>query len=521
MPADTKTPTKKEVKEPQFNSNELPPELLSLLSGGAMKAAMISMLLGPGPMETGEVNIMRTGDKIILPEGMDEDQAIIWLRREKEARETEIAIHHSIPCFPLDGLHALAVAMKRTFGFTELKGDSGWWGNTPPHLVKVDIGSKGQFVQVPYCKMAPPSWGGGYIEPAIANSSALIIRGKIRKKHEASVKQLLELTEKIVRAESIYKGKAIKLDLSFLPQVAGGNIAYNPDEHRPIFMDVSEVTEDMLILNDETQHDLDISVMLRLKQPDACRANGISIKLGVLGSGSFGTGKSTAGLVVAAVAEQHNYTFINCVSQDQIVQAMELARMYAPAVLFCEDIDPIVSGQRNAQMNAVLEGLDGIEAKGKEVIYMFTTNFVDKINPAFMRPGRIDMLINFGKPDSTTAARFVKRFTTDSDGKSLLEPDADMTIIGAATEGNVPAAINEIVRSAKCRAMLRDGKELVGKVTTHDIAISASSKKRHLELTQERKKVTNAQMLVEAHRLIGNLADGSWEGSDEYEMSFA
>jgi SpoVK/Ycf46/Vps4 family AAA+-type ATPase len=170
-------------------------------------------------------------------------------------------------------------------------------------------------------------------------------------------------------------------------------------------------------------------------------------------------------------------------------------------------------------MNAVLEGLDGIDAKGKDVIYMFTTNFVEKINPAFMRPGRIDTMLHFGLPDAKTSARFVEKFTTDPDGHSLLEKDADMAIIGGATEGNVPAAIHEIVRNAKCRAMLRDGVDLVGKVTTHDIAISASSKRRHLELTKEKKVTTVADMLVIAHRLIDDVRDNSVSGNEPFDIA--
>lgn len=470
---------------------------------------MLTAMMG-SQTEIGNVTVRREGDQIILPKGMTTEAAITWLRRQQEMEDKTVKIHHCIPCMPLDGMYALWEAFQEVYGFTDLRGDRTMFGGEqPPNIVRIDTGANGECVQVPYCKIIPPPWGGGWMQPFINNGTSLNIIGEVKKKHEDEVKRIVALTERKVRENSIYKGKAFAVDLSWMPRVEAGHIHFDPTKHKPEFLDLTEVDEETLILNETTQHQLETALLLRIKRPEACRANGIEIKSGMLAAGPYGTGKSTTGMVVGAVAERNGYTFIYCKSVEQVTQGMELARMHAPAVFFCEDINEIVSGERNAEMNAVLEAIDGIEAKGKEVIYVFTTNFVEKINPAFLRPGRIDNLIHFGLPDASTAARFVQRFTITDDGQSLLAPGADMEVIGKATEKNAPAAITEIVKSAKARAMLREGDNIIGKLTHEDIRIAAHSKAEHLKLTQDKDGITNAEALRIAKEIVSDHEHGT------------
>jgi len=491
-------------------------DLEQALTDSAFRGALATMLLasGAGPIQ-GEVSVKREGQQIIVPPGMALREAIVWLQRQMEAEEKIVAINHTITCFPLDGLVAVWAAFKEVFGFTDLGSTSGPWGPEPPQLMRVDI-SATEFVQVPYCELKPPAWEGGLIEPFVAGYNKLVFRGKIAKRHEASVKGLLEKAEQIVREKSIYKGKAVSMDLSWVEDLQQQNIRFDPMKHRPQFMDLSKVDEQMLILNDETKAALEGSVFLRIKRPEVCQQYGIPIKHGVLASGGYGTGKSTTGLVTGAIAERNGYTFIYCKTPDKLVEALDMARMLAPAVLFCEDVDPIFEGGRDEDMNAILEALDGIEAKGRDVITIFTTNFDHKINPAFMRPGRIDTMLRFDLPNPSVAAKFVDKYTTAPDGQSYLTADADKAEIGRVTAGNVPVVIGEIVQAAKCACLLREGGNIVGKLTTKDIVDAANYKARHIAMTKDKPQMTKGVALKAAHEIIAEVEIGGFDVNEVY-----
>lgn len=490
------------------------PALEAIMKAGGPMATLIRVL-GGGGTEIGTVDIKRQGEQIILPPGMSYKTAREWLTRQEQAEETVVNINHEIACFPLDGMVALMKAFERKFGYTQLRGEQSFWGENPPHLVKVDTNAHGGYEMAPWCKLLPPPWEGGYLQPQVPAVGKLIIGGQVKKKFEGQVRDLLDLAQHIVKTESIYKGKAFRIDLSFMPEVARGNIRFDPTTHRPYFLDMTGIREDQLILNKGTRFELEISVLMRLKQAKACIANNISIKHGVLMVGKYGTGKSTSGMVLGSVAEDNDYTFIYNKSPEQLVEALALARLYAPAVLFCEDIDELVSGERNQEMNNILEAIDGIEAKTAPVICVFTSNNPERIHPAFLRPGRIDTVIEMPAPDAETAAEFVKVFTTDPDGQSLLAPDVDMAAIGRATEGMVAATISEVVRSAKCRTMSRVGENLIGQVTGEDIELAARYKHKHLQLTMDKPTRTVGDALFDAEQLRVDVRDGTYESARE------
>jgi len=157
-------------------------------------------------------------------------------------------------------------------------------------------------------------------------------------------------------------------------------------------------------------------IELPIKHPELFEALGIAQPKGVLLYGPPGTGKT---LLARAVAHHTHCTFIR-VSGSELVQKyigegsrmvrelFVMARMSAPSIIFMDEIDSIGStridssggsGDSEVQrtMLELLNQLDGFEATNNIKVLM-ATNRMDILDPALLRPGRIDRKIEFPNP---------------------------------------------------------------------------------------------------------------------------
>ncbi|KAM0676202.1 26S protease regulatory subunit 8 [Gurleya vavrai] len=159
------------------------------------------------------------------------------------------------------------------------------------------------------------------------------------------------------------------------------------------------------------------TVELPIKHPELFENLGISQPKGVLLYGPPGTGKT---LLARAVAHHTACKFIR-VSGSELVQKyigegsrlvrelFVMAREHAPSIIFMDEIDSIGSarmekGDSEVQrtMLELLNQLDGFEST-KNIKVIMATNRIDILDPALLRPGRIDRKIEF--PNPTLAAR--------------------------------------------------------------------------------------------------------------------
>jgi SpoVK/Ycf46/Vps4 family AAA+-type ATPase len=110
-------------------------------------------------------------------------------------------------------------------------------------------------------------------------------------------------------------------------------------------------------------------------------------------------------------------------------------------ILLFDDIDLGVqqTGEEGHDgiQSTFLCGLDGLECR-RGVVYLFTSNVrIDELDPAFRRPGRIDLILHFSRPDAALRRRFIsehwheellghvdiERAVSDTDGLSFAEID--------------------------------------------------------------------------------------------------
>merc|ERR1712137_1160498 len=164
------------------------------------------------------------------------------------------------------------------------------------------------------------------------------------------------------------------------------------------------------------------SVELPLTHPELYEEVGIRPPKGVILYGAPGTGKT---LLAKAVANQTSATFLRIVGSELIQkylgdgprlvrQLFQTAAGNAPSIVFIDEIDAIGTkryestsgGEREIQrtMLELLNQLDGFDDRG-DVKVIMATNKIETLDPALIRPGRIDRKILFENPDQTTKRR--------------------------------------------------------------------------------------------------------------------
>lgn len=431
-------------------------------------------------------DIKHEGVEIILPNingvPMSYKEAIEWLKRKELDEEQIVHFHHQFVCSPLDGAVAFQKALEKTYGFTQLvmsPAKSFFDSDRPPAMVGVPINAE-ESMQVPLGRIQIPGID-GWLEAGCTDrpKPMFAFGGEVKKKFEKQIKQLAEETRRILKDDSIYRGKAIKISWKWQDD----DERFDPIEHAPKFMELANVDENDLIFSKDTINDLTIGLFTPIEQSGACRSAGIPLKRGVLLYGPYGTGKTMTAYVSAKKAVRSGWTFVYLDNVKHLKQGLDFAAQYAPCVLFAEDVDRVMTGDRSINMDEILNTLDGVDTKGAEIITVFTTNHIEKINPATLRMGRLDTLVHVTPPDAQAVEKLVRLYSRD-----LLEPGADLTKIGQNLEGQIPAFIREVTERAKISAIARTGLDNIkGKVLEEDLLIAAKAMEPHADLLKPKK----------------------------------
>ncbi|KAI7825285.1 26S protease regulatory subunit 4 [Gamsiella multidivaricata] len=181
------------------------------------------------------------------------------------------------------------------------------------------------------------------------------------------------------------------------------------------------------------------AVELPLTHPELYEDMGVKPPKGVILYGVPGTGKT---LLAKAVANQTSATFLRVVGSELIQKYLgdgpklvrelfRVAEENAPSIVFIDEIDAIGTkryesnsgGEREIQrtMLELLNQLDGFDSRG-DVKVIMATNQIESLDPALIRPGRIDRKIEFPMPDVKTKRRIFNIHT----GRMQLADDVDL-----------------------------------------------------------------------------------------------
>ena len=211
------------------------------------------------------------------------------------------------------------------------------------------------------------------------------------------------------------------------------------------------------------------TVELPLKNPDIFEKVGITPPKGVLFYGPPGTGKT---LLAKAVAHETNATFIKIVASEFVKKyigegsrlvrgVFELAKEKSAAIIFIDESDAIAakrlqgstSGDREVQrtLMQLLAEMDGFESRGNVGI-IAATNRPDILDPALIRPGRFDRIIEVPFPDEEGKLEILKIHTKNM----TLDSDVDLSIIAANAKNASGADLKSICTEAGMFAIRED-----------------------------------------------------------------
>lgn len=429
--------------------------------------------------------IVRHGEKLTLPKDMSLSDAIELLRRRKEYEQEVTAFSESYDVFPFDGAHALNEALIKKFGWAPAVATPGMFGDTPPTLISVEVDA-GVFKQVPWGRFSLPNIE-GYVETDYTRKNGrftFALSAKIKRVSEETVRSLFAEVREYLKTGSIYQGKAIKIRF----RDDDGDTLSMP---QPSFMDTSKIDPNGLIYAADVQAAVETNLFTPIQRVHDCIANNIAVKRGVLLGGTYGTGKTMAATVASRLAVDAGLTYVYIPRADELSDAIEFAKQYqSPAcVIFCEDIDRVTNGERSVEMDDILNILDGIDTKSANIITVLTTNDLNAINPAMLRPGRLDAVIDVTPPDAQAVEKLLRLY-----GGAAIDAKLDLTEAANVLAGNIPAVIAEVVKRAKLAQLrLQPVGEPVAHISEAAIVEASRTMQSQVKLLKDR---TEAKVVV-------------------------
>ncbi|KAF8312019.1 26S proteasome subunit P45 [Clavulina sp. PMI_390] len=251
--------------------------------------------------------------------------------------------------------------------------------------------------------------------------------------------------------------------VDILPPEADSSIALLGADEKP------DVSYNDMGGMDMQKQEIREAVELPLTHFDLYRKIGIDPPRGVLLYGPPGTGKT---MLVKAVAHHTSAAFIRVVGSEfvqkylgegprMVRDVFRLARENSPAIIFIDEVDAIATKRFDAQTGAdrevqrilleLLNQMDGFD-QGSNVKVIMATNRADTLDPALLRPGRLDRKIEFPLP-SRREKRLIFQTIT---GKMNLGPDVDLEDYVSRPDKLASAEIASICQAAGLQAVRKN-----------------------------------------------------------------
>lgn len=448
--------------------------------------------------------VVRHGEKLILPQQMKIPEAIDLLERRLKYEQEEVAIQETFLAFPQDGAYAMDKVLTDMFGWTPAEAIPGFFGPTPPQMLSIDIGPN-EVVQVPWGRFSLPNVN-GWIQTSVQQKEGRIcfhLTGMVKRDSEETVREFFAAIRSYLKEHSIYLGKAVKIRF----RDDDGDILEMPE---PKFLDTSRTDPNSLIYSKDVQDSVETNLFTPIQRVQDCLANGIAVKRGVLLGGPYGTGKTLAAHVAAKHAVDNGLTFIYVPRASELADAINFAKLYGTpaAVLFCEDIDRAIFTDRTVKVDDILNIIDGIDSKSLNLITVLTTNHLENINAAMLRPGRLDSIIEVMPPDAAAAERLLRWY-----GGDAIEATEDLSSAAAKLDGTIPAVIAEVVKRAKLSQLrLQEPGTKVTKLSGAALDNAAFTMKTQNELLERASRPKNPPAALD--QALGDLIEARVHGND-------
>ncbi|HVW40378.1 MAG TPA: AAA family ATPase [Amycolatopsis sp.] len=254
------------------------------------------------------------------------------------------------------------------------------------------------------------------------------------------------------------------------PRISHQDLVDALDTVRPISMSTSDtLATGGLSLDDvgdmtEVKQSLTEAVLWPLRYPDSFARLGIEPPRGVLLYGPPGGGKTflvralagTGALNVFAVKGAELIDKWVGESERAVRELFRKAREASPALIFLDEIDALAprrgqssdSGVADRVVASLLTELDGVEPM-RDVVVLGATNRPELVDPALLRPGRLERLVYVPPPDAEARADILRATAKNTP----IASDVDLARTASALDGYSAADCAALVREAALTAM--------------------------------------------------------------------
>lgn len=217
-------------------------------------------------------------------------------------------------------------------------------------------------------------------------------------------------------------------EISVLPEDFNAALAeIKPSALREVFIEVPNVTWDEVGGLDDVKQELKEIIEWPTKYSALFEYMKTELPRGILLTGPPGTGKT---LLVRAIANSVSRNFISIKGSEihskwigeaekTVQEIFNKARMAAPCIIFFDEIDALIptrniqsssTGANERLVTTFLTEMDGLEEL-KDVIVIAATNRPDVLDPALLRPGRFERIIELNLPDELAREQILEVLT--------------------------------------------------------------------------------------------------------------
>ncbi len=312
---------------------------------------------------------------------------------------------------------------------------------------------------------APPLIIGTVVD--VIDDKRMVVRSSTGPRFVVNYAQFIDPKEAVPGAQVGLNQQSLAV-VSVLPS------AKDPSVHGMEVIESPDVDYDMIGGLNEQIEEIKEVVELPLTAPERFERVGVEPPKAVLLTGLPGTGKT---LLAKAVANRTSATFIRVVGSELVQkyigegarlvrELFALAKEKAPSILFIDELDAVAtrrvddgtSGEREVQrtMMQLLAEIDGFNPRG-DVRIIGATNRPDILDPALLRPGRFDRIIEIPLPDKEARKEIFQIHTA----KMKLKKDVDLDNLAALTENATGADIKAIATEAGMFAV-KGNKKAIG-----------------------------------------------------------
>lgn len=296
----------------------------------------------------------------------------------------------------------------------------------------------------------------------------------------------LSNTEPLVTDDEL-KGLYITMD-----DFNGAIKVVQPSAKREGFITVPDVTWDDIGSLQDIRQELNLAILAPVKFPIRLKMLGLQAPSGVLLCGPPGCGKT---LLAKAVANEAGINFISVKgpellnmyvgeSERAVRQCFTRARNSAPCVIFFDEFDALCpkrtgsndSSASSRVVNQLLTEMDGVEER-KGVFLMAATNRPDMVDPAVLRPGRLDKILYVGLPEQNDRLDILRALTKRGT-EPTLDGDVCLDDLATRTESFTGADLAGLVRQASLQAL----KDSISKEAAIDSDDDLKVHKQHFDL---------------------------------------